>query len=294
MPAFFSDVSISGGLSFVMHYLVLWASSGILGLKTRCGSLLLGSLFASTVDVILLFLIFMDIIGIPPAAILALVTIIPATWISFGHMRIDRFSVACAYVYVVSIIGGGGGMAVSYLIGGATMPAFIGALGTILIVAELGWGLVHRRIRDWLFFVPIEIWFGDQKISVNALIDTGNRLRDPITGAPVIILEYQAIAYILPDAIRRAFMAFESGDLGTASECILSTGWSSRFRLIPFSSIGREKGMLVGFRADSVKLLEGRRGMVNRNVVIGIHTHSLSSEGGFSALLHPEVLESAS
>ncbi|HHY47204.1 MAG TPA: sigma-E processing peptidase SpoIIGA [Firmicutes bacterium] len=294
MTPILSNIMTSGVLSLGMHYLVLWATSGILGLTTRSNRLLLGAATASAVDVALLALILTGRISIPPAALMALITIIPAAKLSFGRMSPGRFCVSCAYVYVISIIGGGGGMAVAYITGGQPIPAFIGAIGSILVVAELGWGLVHRRIREWLFFVPIEIWFGDKHISVNALIDTGNRLRDPITGAPVIILEYTAIASILPEAVRRAFMAFDSGDLGSTSEFILSSVWSSRFRLIPFSSLGREKGMLVGFRADMIKVLEGRQGLISRNAVVGIHTRALSPEGGFEALLHPEILESAS
>ncbi|HHV62300.1 MAG TPA: sigma-E processing peptidase SpoIIGA [Firmicutes bacterium] len=281
-------------MAFVMHYLILWATSGVLGLKSTSMRLSLGAFFAGLIDSVIIFLMIAGIIATPSAILLAFISIIPAARVSYGRLLPRKLLVTVAYVYVITIMGGGGGLAVSYLTGGKAVPAFIATIATVLVVAELGWGLVHRKIREWLFFVPIEILFGEERVFVNALIDTGNRLRDPITGAPVIILEYSAVASILPGEVRRVFGLLDAGDLAAITDIMANSPWSSRFRVIPFASIGKEKGMLIGFRPDEVRIVEGDRRASTRNAVVGIYTQRLSAEGGFRALLHPEILESAS
>ena len=77
------------------------------------------------------------------------------------------------------------------------------------------------------------------------------------------------------------------------SRLLASERWSSRFRVIPLQSLGREQGLLVGFRPDAVHLVtEGRR-VTLTGVVIGISPKPLDPEGSYRALLHPELLEAA-
>jgi stage II sporulation protein GA (sporulation sigma-E factor processing peptidase) len=126
------------------------------------------------------------------------------------------------------------------------------------------------------------------------LIDTGNRLKDPLTGSPVILLEYNAAAVFLPEEVRRAFMAFDAGDLGLISELLANSTWFSRFRVIPYTSVGGGKGLLPGFRADEILISDRGRNFRAENVVVGIHVNKFSEAGAFSALLHPDVLAEAS
>ena len=110
----------------------------------------------------------------------------------------------------------------------------------------------------------------------------------------MILLEYNAAAKFLPEEVRRAFMAFDAGDLGLISELLADSAWLARFRVIPFVSIGEGKGLLPGFRADKILISDGTRTFQTKNVVIGIHVARLSQGGAFSALLHPDILAEAS
>ncbi len=280
-------------MTLIMHWLTLWATGSVLGYRTRPLRLMAGSALAGLIDVAIIAAFFSGRLPVRAAVPLALLSIPPAVLVSFGRMPAPRLLAACAHVLCISVIAFGGASAAAYLTGWRLVPTLVGLVGTVLLAAELGWGLVHRRVRDWLLYVPIEIRFGEASLRVNALLDTGNRLRDPMTGSPVILLEYGAIAHFLPEEVRRAFMAFDAGDLGLVSELLADSAWLPRFRLIPFASVGNERGLLVGFRADEVRLLGGSLEASSRNVVVGIHTKRFSPEGAFSALLHPDVLAKA-
>lgn len=281
-------------MTVTMHWLTLWATGEILGCKVKHTKLIMASIAAGLIDAVIIRSLLVGYLHAYAAVPLAIISILPAVRISFGPLPLGKFAVVSCHVLGISILAFGGASATAYLTGRRLIPTLLGLLGTVLMTTEIGWGYVRRRFREWLLYVPIEIHFDDTRFQVNALIDTGNRLRDPLTGSPVILLEYNAAVKFLPEEVRRAFMAFDAGDLGLISELLANSAWLARFRVIPFVSIGEERGLLPGFRADEILISDGTRSFSAKNVVIGIHVSKLSKEGAFSALLHPDILAEAS
>lgn len=97
-------------------------------------------------------------------------------------------------------------------------------------------------------YIPVSITEGEKSVSVIALKDTGNSLRDPITGEQVLVLGPEAAQRLLelpPDALRHpleTMMAYPGRGL----------------RLIPYSAVGQPGGMLLGKRFSDVKLGDHR------------------------------------
>ena len=171
------------------------------------------------------------------------------------------------------------------------ITSLIIAVGSVLLVAELGWGIVHKRMRETLYFVPIRILLGSERIETNALIDTGNQLRDPLTGAPVVIVEYELIKKAIPGEALAAFENRSESPYELLASLSSFPEWARRVRLIPFTSLGKEKGMLIGIRPDGLEILEGHVGLSITNVILGVHPRHLSSSNEYQALLHPELLQ---
>ena len=101
-------------------------------------------------------------------------------------------------------------------------------------------------------FVPLQIRWQGRQIRVLALQDTGNNLRDPVTGESVLILGYDAAARLT--GLSRAQMA---APLDTISAGILPG-----LRLIPYRAVGRSNGMLLGMRFEDVTIGDRSRGML--------------------------------
>ena len=281
-------------MTFAMHWLTLWATGEVLGCRIRHAKILVASITAGLIDAVIIVSLHFGYLPAYAAVPLAMLSIFPAVRMSFGPLPLSKFAIVSCHVLGISALAFGGASATAYLTGRRLIPTLLGLLGTIVATTEIGWGYVRRRFREWFLYVPIEIHFGDIQFHVNALIDTGNRLKDPLTGSPVILLEYNAAAKFLPEEVRRAFMAFDAGDLGLISELLADSAWLARFRVIPFASIGEGKGLLPGFRADKILISDGTRTFQTKNVVIGIHVTKFSKGGAFSALLHPDVLAEAS
>ena len=222
-----------------------------------------------------------------------------------GVAKLRAFATTLALFYLSSFAVGGtalgwtylttgvasldGGAATGQLGLGAVLPAVL--LGAIL----LHWAIVSGRERERVatLCVLCRVVVGDRQAEFRALVDTGNRLRDPLSDAPVVIVEYPAVTRLLPAGFGQVWEGPEPDDpdLSRLASALGGTPWSARMRLVPFSSLGRANGLLVGFRPDAV-IVGAQGGDVRRtDVVVCVSPRPLSAEGGYRALLPPEILE---
>lgn len=282
--------------TFVLESLTLWAVREIMAVSPRRSRVALGAMVSTAVFSAVLATL--QVRALPARSGVTLGMFLASAALSnvaaFPGLSLRRSGTALIYRCLLTFMAGGAAVAVYNAAGGNQLAAYIAALATVLVVAELGWGVVHKSVRDGLFYVPIEIAFGGETLMANALLDTGNQLKDPLTGSPVIIVEHEALKPILPPDVEAVLVKAATGDLGGFADLAASSRWSSRFRVIPFSSIGQEKGMLIGVRPDEVRIVDGSSKVSTSKVVIGIHERKLSPEGTYVALLHPEVLQHAS
>lgn len=137
-------------------------------------------------------------------------------------------------------------------------------------------------------FYDIEIFLNSNKSHLTALIDTGNSLTEPISKTPVIVVEFNALKKILPMDIINFFKEENSNNISKIYDYIKKS--SLEIRLIPFSSIGKEKGMLIGFFADKVLIFSDKTYCIN-NAIIAICNFNLSEKKDYNALLNPEIFQ---
>ena len=93
-------------------------------------------------------------------------------------------------------------------------------------------------------YVTVTIRHGDRKVEVVALRDTGNTLRDPVTGEPVLVLSADA-ARILTGLTREQL----ASPLETLAE-----GRLPGLRLIPYRAVGQGGGMLLAMSFSDVTI----------------------------------------
>ncbi len=130
-----------------------------------------------------------------------------------------------------------GGLAMN--LGKGSFPVLL-ATGGIWLLCRLGFGggLGARE------YVPLEIRHGDKEVCLTALRDTGNTLRDPITGEQVLIIDAAAA---------RELTGLEGCQLRNPLDT-LASGLLPGLRLIPYRSVGQSGGMLLAMRFGEVKV----------------------------------------
>lgn len=99
-------------------------------------------------------------------------------------------------------------------------------------------------------YVSVRIRLGERQVKVLALRDTGNSLRDPVTGEPVLVLGADA-AVTLTGLTRQQL----SSPLETMAQRALPG-----LRLIPYRAVGSSCGMLLAMRFEDVTIGDKRQG----------------------------------
>ena len=140
----------------------------------------------------------------------------------------------------------------------------LGAAGVWLLCrVAFGDGGVGRE------FVPVTLTFQGKTARFTALRDTGNTLRDPITGEPVIVVSDQ-IGQQLTGLSRKA--------LSTPLETIAARPLPG-LRLIPYHAVGTGGGFLLAMRFPGAVV--GNR---QQNVLVAFAPEGLGQSGMYQAL----------
>lgn len=148
-----------------------------------------------------------------------------------------------------------------------------------IIVAVLTRFVSKRNQKDKI--IKIEIYIDKIGAVAEALIDTGNELKDSFSGCPVIICEFSKVKSLIPLEIHDLFL---NGNLNI-SDVVEYTDFKKRFRMIPYSSVSEDGGLLPAFKPDYL-ICEGSR--VNE-VIVAVTSKKLSAEGNYNAIISPEI-----
>ncbi len=136
-------------------------------------------------------------------------------------------------------------------------------------------GRLFPREASPLRLCPLQVENRGVTVSLTARADTGNDLREPFSGLPVIVCEAQALGKAAPDAALDFLLT------GT-----VPPQPAQKLRLIPFSTLGAE-GLLPAFRADKVTLGKEQKPLA---CYLALCPRPLSS-GQFTALFNPHAFE---
>lgn len=202
--------------------------------------------------------------------------------------------------YLVTFCLGGGVMALFYFTGAGTKLGAVVKNGilymnlpwkTLLIsvaacyfLIRVVWSILQNRLSRETMYRKVGIFWDGREVWLDALLDTGNALCEPFSGAPVIIAEYERLLPVLPPELAGAF-----GEGEPQIDTIADEKTRGRIRVIPFSSLGKEHGMLIGFRPDKAKLIENEQIKDAGEVIVGIYTRPLAHDRSYGALLPPEL-----
>ena len=125
-----------------------------------------------------------------------------------------------------------------------------------------------------------------KQLEINVLLDTGNMLKDPISGDSVIMIEKNKLNSIFPEKILNNIDKILGGDLESAE----SLEYRKRLRFIPFTSVGKQNGMLIGIKPEYLKIIKEEQINVKENVILGIYDKSLTKKGEYRALMGMEFV----
>ena len=284
--------------NFILNFIILYATGLISKHKIKFIKIALGSIVGA-VYVIITYLIENKVyLNILFKLILSIVIV----YIAFTPKTIKEMLKMIVLFYLTSFVFGGAALGVIYMInsgkisiqngiiiGSYTLRTiFIGAI-IAFAVTILAFKFVKTKISKKDLLCNITIKINGKEIKTKAMIDTGNMLKEPITNIPVVVVEHTLLKEIIPKEILENMDNILAGDFKEIPEEIQNE-YMLKLKVIPFTSLGKQNGMLLGVKAESLKVEEEDNIKDINKVIIGMYNKKLSRKNEYSALLGLEAV----
>lgn len=287
--------------NLLMNYIIVFATALIIKVEIKQINLILASLIGAIYSV----LSYLTAMQIYSNFLLKLILSICMVYIAFRSKNIKALLKHLILFYLTSFAFGGCAFALLYYIRPqdvlmkngvyiGTYPLKIALLGGIVgfVIMNIAFKVIKSRISKKDMFCEVEINFNHKVSNVKAMIDTGNLLKDPITGTNVIVVESEKLEEIIPKDVLKNINHLLSGQLQEEKKEMQD--YIARLRVIPFSSLGKQNGMLVGFKPDNIVIkCEDMEKEINK-VIVGIYDKKLSKSNDYTGLVGINIMEEVS
>ena len=238
--------------NLLIHFALFLSTAALCAQKPRFLRLMLGSLLGSGYS-FLIFLTLDDLTFLLIKAGMAVSLVL----IVFGFGSIRRFVRSLICFLAINLLYGGGMYAVCqmfaprgvYYQNGVTYLACdlwgfaVGMLISYLLLRLFCARLNSHRTARAVY--PICLRVGENTVHCKALYDSGNRLTDPYSGKPVVILSQELTRQLLPKEVADALL--------TAEPDAKTVAFGHKCRLIPLHTV-HGCAMLGAFEPDEAVL----------------------------------------
>ncbi len=277
-------VDVLFGLNSAINYLLLRGSAAMGGHPVRYGRLLaaacLGGLYA--VGVVLPGFAWLQ--GLPIQVICAGLMLV----VAFGWKRntvkqgLFFFGLSFAFGGVVMLLIQ---LAEPDCIMFGNRAYYAVSTPALLLLAGVGYGVSALVLSGWGAHTggeiqAMEVQLGEKSQSVRVLRDTGNTLRDPISGQTVLVAGRALLETLLPGRV----LASELRDPATLMERLNIDYPKLRFCLVPYRAVGVESGLLLALRCS---LVHGKR---REPILAAFSPTEVSADGRFDAIWGGEIV----
>lgn len=276
-----------------MNSIILLATGVILKDKTR----IIRNLISSSIGAVYAIIIYTSHIEIYSNIFLKIMLSLVIVYIAFKPQNTKYLLKHLIIFYLTSFTFGGVAFALLYfvrpqdillqngvLIG--TYPIKMILIGGIVgfVIITISFKNIKGKLKREDIYCNVKLNVEEKTKIITALIDTGNFLKDPITKIPVIVAERESLKGLFPDEILLNTSKIINGgsiDLGE---------YASKVRVIPFKSLGKDNGLLLGIKIDEAYIEYQDNVYEIKNVIIGIYNGILSRNRKYVGLVGLDVI----
>lgn len=271
-----------------MNSIILLATGIILKDKTK----IIRNLISSSIGAVYAIIIYTSHIELYSNIFLKIMLSLVIVYISFKPQNTKSMLKHIIIFYLTSFTFGGVAFALLYFIRPQDILFQNGVLtGTYPIKMILAGGIVgfaivvisFKNIKGKLnkkdMYCNVKLCERENKKVITAIIDTGNFLKDPITKIPVIVAEINSLDGLFPSEIlHNASKIINGGDIDLGE-------YASKIRVIPFKSLGKDNGLLLGIKIDKAYIEYQDNVHEIKNIIVGIYNGNLSRSGKYEGLV---------
>lgn len=281
-----------------MNYIILFGTGYIIRLKIKHLRILLSSLIGA----IYAILAYAGIFPMYANIFVKIVLSICMVYIAFYPKNIKGMVKELIVFYLVSFALGGCAFALLYIVKPqdifmkdgvyiGTYPIKIALLGGIVgfIVTYIAFKVVKTRMTKNELIYDMVIKIKDKELTTKVMLDTGNMLKDPISNMPVVLVEKSILYPILPKELLENSKNILGGDFKENED--INNEYRTRLRIIPFTSVGKQNGMMLGIKVDEIKIITDVDEVINDNAIICVYEKEFSKRKKYFGLIGIDLLE---
>jgi len=223
--------------------------------------------------------------------------------VAFTPYKLKELIRLVSMFYIITFVFGGAAFGLYYIISGIkhtykdifffqNFPIKLLLLSVTIsyFIVRYSWDYTIHRLRREKIISKANICLNGKKILVSALVDTGNSLNDPVSKLPVVVVEYSSVKDIIPHELKKIFEENKENNINLIATVLSQSEWLTRFRLIPFKSLGTDNALMIGFKPDEFNIEHNNENQIVKELIIGIYNRRLSGDGEYNALIHPDIL----
>lgn len=280
-----------------MNYIILFGTAYISKIKRKHIRLILSSLIGAVYAV----LAYTNIFPLYSNIIVKIILSICMIYVAFIPKTFKGLLKELVVFYLVSFSLGGCAFALLYIVRPqdifmvdgvliGSYPIKIALLGGILgfVITYISFKVVKTKIGKKELIYTIHIKIEDKELETKVLLDTGNMLKDPISNMPVALIEREKLRDIIPKSILENTEKIWGGELEEKDENI---EFRKRLRFIPFTSVGKQNGMILGVKVDEIRIITDVDEMIKNNAIIGIYEKNFSKTNKYFGIMGLDMLE---
>ena len=280
-----------------MNYIILFATAVINKVEIKLIRILLSSILGSIYAVVSYTNILSNFTGV----IIKILLSIAMIYIAFKPEGVKRFIKQLLIFYLATFTFGGVAFALLYFVKPGeiliengiyigTYPIKIALLGGIVgfVIITIAFNLIKGKLSKNDMFCNIHVYINSKRKDMISMIDTGNLLKEPITGMPVVIVEKEELIDIIPMEILNNIDKIINGDIDDIKNI---EQYISKFRVIPFNSLGKQNGLLLGIKADKIIVDYDENKIEHNNIIIGVYEKKLCKNDSYKALIGLDLLD---
>ena len=278
--------------NLIINYIILYAVGIISKSKIKQFRIIISSIIGASYSVIY----YIANVGIYQNFILKIILSIVMVYIAYETNSFKGLIKKIVLFYLVSFVFAGASLGIIYmvnsqnvtiqngvLVGSYTIKTILIGIIIAFIIIVTGFSIVKTKLSKKDLICDIKVKINEKELETKAMIDTGNFLKEPITNIPVVVLEHTLLYDFIPKEILNNIEKILGGDFSEIPANIQSQ-YISRLKVIPFSTLGKQNGMLLGIKADKL-IIEDEENKIIDKVIIGIYNKSLTKRGEYRALV---------
>lgn len=279
--------------NLIMNYIILYAT----GLISKSKISHLRIFFASAIGAIYAITEYISKLNIYSNMLVKIILSIVIVFVAFYPQNVKKLCKQLVLFYLTTFTFGGVATYLIYVlkpqnivikngmyVGTYVLKViFIGAIvGTIILI--IAFKFAKNKITKKDMICKVKIKLNGKEVLLDTMVDTGNMLKEPLTGNPVVVVEKTSLYDLMPKEILNNTESILGGDFEKIPEDIKDE-YISRLKIIPFSSLGKQNGMLIGIKPEKLEVINEQSEEEKDNAIIGIYNKSLTKRGEYNALI---------